>query len=79
MGTLPISGNHVVVRDWDIERFYGRVRRMEAQGFTPRPESYAVMADIDPETGDLACLFVMQMRLPDESWHPRRGHGKRHS
>ncbi len=60
-----VEADRIVVRDWDCIRFYGRVRQKEAEGYTPRLESYTVMPDIDPRTGELASVFVIEMDLPE--------------
>lgn len=56
-----IQADKIYVRDWDCIRFYGRVRAKEAEGYIPRMESYTVMPDINPHSGELANVYVIEM------------------
>jgi hypothetical protein len=57
----------LVVREWDADVFHRRVTELEAAGYIARRESYAIMADMDPETGSIAHLHTVEMDLPSSN------------
>jgi hypothetical protein len=54
----------LVVREWDADVFHRRVTELEAAGYIARRESYAIMAEMDPETGNIVHLHSVEMDLP---------------
>jgi hypothetical protein len=52
----------IVVREWDPDLFYRRVHELEADGYAARLESYQVLPEMNPETGEVIHLRVVEMR-----------------
>ena len=68
---MPASSDPVLVREWDNDLFHRRVREYEARGYVARRESYTIMADMNPETGEVVHLYLIEMTMPEEI-EPRR-------
>ncbi|HEV8524531.1 MAG TPA: hypothetical protein VGQ71_08525 [Terriglobales bacterium] len=51
----------IEIREWDADSFHRRVLEMESQGYVARRESYRVIPEMNPETGRIIHLFVMEM------------------
>jgi hypothetical protein len=60
------SADPVLVREWDNDLFHRRVREYEAKGYVARRESYTIMADMNPETGEVVHLYLIEMVMPDD-------------
>jgi hypothetical protein len=54
----------LIVREWDPDVFHQRVTELEAAGYIARRESYAITAEMDPETGNIVHLHTVEMDLP---------------
>ena len=52
----------IMVREWDPDLFYRRVHELEADGYAARLESYEVLPEMNPETGEIIHLRVVEMR-----------------
>ncbi len=63
---MKVSANPVLVREWDNDLFHRRVREYEARGYAARRETYTIMADMNPETGEVVHLYVIEMFVPGE-------------
>ncbi|HEV2425304.1 MAG TPA: hypothetical protein VGZ29_10800 [Terriglobia bacterium] len=50
-----------IVRDWNVDAFHRRVLELEAAGYTARRESYAVVAEMSPATGEISHLHTIEM------------------
>ena len=59
--------NTVLVREWDSDAFHRRVMALESAGFTSRQESYHIVADMNPETGEIVHLYSIEMSRSDLS------------
>ena len=59
----------ILVRDWDVDAFHRRVLELEAQGYVARRETYRIVADTDPETGQVMHLHIIELS-PAESTKP---------
>lgn len=50
----------ITVREWDPEEFHRRVHELEAEGYVTCLDSYRVLPEMNPETGE-----VMHLRMVD--------------
>ena len=57
-------GDAIIVREWNANDFHRRVLEYEKQGYIARRETYRVTADINPETGEVIHLYVIEMLPP---------------
>jgi len=62
---MQASADPVLVREWDNDLFHRRVREYEAQGYVARRETYTIMADMNPETGEVVHLYLIEMVMPE--------------
>lgn len=60
----------ILVRDWDADSFHRRVLKLEAQGYVSRLETYKIVAEANPDTGEIIHLHTIEMILPDDSTEP---------
>jgi hypothetical protein len=51
------------VRDWNVDGFHKQVLRLETQGYVDRRETYRIIAETNPETGEVIHLYVIEMFL----------------
>jgi hypothetical protein len=51
----------IVVREWDPEEFHRRVTELEAEGYVARLDSYRVIPEMNPETGEVIHLRTVEM------------------
>ena len=66
----------VIVREWDPEVFQRRVLELEDSGYRVRLESYQVLPEMSPETGEVIHLRTVEMYRPApkvEASGPRPG------
>jgi hypothetical protein len=54
----------ILVREWDADLFHRRVLDLEAQGYQARLESYKVVPEMNPETGEIIHLHTVELRKP---------------
>lgn len=55
----------IFVREWGANLFHQRVLEWEAQGYTSRPETYRITPEMNPETGVITHLHVIEMLPPE--------------
>jgi hypothetical protein len=55
----------VIVSEWDVDSFHKRVLELEAQGYMARRDSYRIMAEMNPETGQVLHLYTIELRRED--------------
>jgi hypothetical protein len=63
---MRASADPVLVREWDNDLFHRRVLEYEAKGYVARRETYTIMADMNPETGEVVHLYLIEMIMPEE-------------
>lgn len=51
----------ITVREWDAEVFHRRVLELEAEGYAARLDSYQVLPEMNPETGEIIHLRSVDM------------------
>ncbi len=59
------------VREWDAEAFHRRVLELESEGYVARRESYSIIPEMNPETGEIIHLHTIELRKPDPSSSPQ--------
>ena len=52
----------ILIREWDADLFHRRVLDLEGQGYEARLESYKVVPEMNPETGEIIHLHVVELR-----------------
>ena len=55
----------VLVREWDVDVFHKKVTELEAQGYEAARETYRILPETHPETGEVLHLHSIEMRKPD--------------
>ena len=53
--------NTVLVHEWESDAFHRRVMELQSAGYTSRQESYRIIADVNPETGEIVHLHTIEM------------------
>jgi hypothetical protein len=62
MGDLPLNDDDpILVSEWDSEAFHRRVLELEAKGYLAREESYKIIPEMNPETGQIIHLHTIEM------------------
>ena len=63
------ASNAIVVSEWDAEKFHRRVLDLELQGYAVRLETYRVIPEMNPETGQIVHLHTVELyqASPDEA------------
>ncbi len=51
----------ITIREWDPEVFHRRVLELEAEGYEARLDSYQVLPEMNPETGEIIHLRSVDM------------------
>lgn len=51
----------ITIREWDAEVFHRRVVQLEAEGYAARLDSYQILAEMNPETGEVIHLRSVEM------------------
>ena len=54
-----------IIREWDADAFHRRVIELETEGYVARSESYQVIPEMNPETGVISHLRLIEMVLPE--------------
>ena len=54
----------ILIRDWNVDAFHRRVLQLEAEGYVTRRETYKIVADTDPETGEVMHLHTIELFPP---------------
>jgi len=52
----------IVVREWDADSFHRRVLELESEGYEARRESYQINPEMDPQSGKIVHLHMIEMR-----------------
>jgi hypothetical protein len=60
-----VMSEAVQVREWDVDTFHRKVLQLESQGFVARRETYRIVADVNPETGVVVHLHIMELHRPE--------------
>ena len=55
----------IFVREWSAAEFHHRVLELEAQGYIARRETYRITPEMNPETGTVCHLHVMELLPPE--------------
>ncbi len=61
----------IVIREWDADAFHQRVLDLEAQGYQARLESYEVVPEMNPETGEIIHLHTVELRKSSAEIQPK--------
>jgi hypothetical protein len=65
--------NAIVVSEWGADAFHRRVSDLELQGYVARRETYRVIPEMNPETGRIIHLHMIEMyRLGSDEAASRR-------
>jgi hypothetical protein len=54
----------IIVREWNAPDFHRRVLEYEKQGYIARRDTYRVTPEMNPETGEIIHLCVIEMFKP---------------
>ena len=57
----------IVVRGWNADEFHRRVLEFEKEGYIARRDTYRITPEMNPETGEVIHLHVIEMLAPDRS------------
>lgn len=60
----------ILVREWDADLFHRRVLDLEAEGYQARLESYQVVPEMNPETGEIIHLHTVELLKSHLKSHP---------
>jgi hypothetical protein len=56
----------IIVREWNADEFHRRVLEYEKQGYIARRDTYRVTPEMNPETGEIIHLCVIEMLPPEK-------------
>ncbi len=59
---LPRAKEVITVREWDSDAFHKQVLELEAKGYVARRETYSIVPEMNPETGKIIHLYMIEMR-----------------
>ena len=62
---LPTNNDVILVSEWDSETFHRRVLELGEKGYLPRPESYNITPETNPENGIIIHLYTIEMFKPE--------------
>ena len=51
----------LLVREWSAEAFHRHVLDLENKGFVARRETYTITPEVNPETGEIIHLHMIEM------------------
>lgn len=57
----------ILIREWDTDAFHKRVLKFESDGYFARLETYKIVAEMNPDTGDIIHLHTIEMCLPEQT------------
>jgi hypothetical protein len=57
----------VLINEWDNDKFHERVMKLEAEGFTARLDTYRIIPEMDPDTGKIIHLYIIEMYKAEQS------------
>ena len=55
----------IIVREWGADAFHRRVLPLEADGYVCRRETYKVIPEVNPETGQIVRLHTIEITRMD--------------
>lgn len=55
----------IIVREWNADEFHRRILEYEKQGYIARRDTYRITPEVNPETGEIIHLLVIEMLAPD--------------
>lgn len=55
----------IIVREWNADEFHRRILEYEKQGYIARRDTYRITPEVNPETGEIIHLLVIEMFAPD--------------
>jgi hypothetical protein len=58
--------NATLVREWSSDAFHNHVLELESRGYNTRRETYQIVADTNPETGEVIHLYTVEMYKPND-------------
>jgi len=61
----------IVIREWNADLFHQKVLEFETQGYQARLESYEVVPEMNPETGEVIHLHTVELRKLSPERQPR--------
>lgn len=53
-----------IVRDWSADVFHRRVLELESRGYVACRETYRIIAEMNPETGEVIHLHSIELVKP---------------
>jgi hypothetical protein len=56
----------IIVREWNADEFHRRVLEYEKQGYIARRDTYRVTPEVNPETGEIVHLCMIEMLPPEK-------------
>src|SRR5262249_40242367 len=59
------GGDPILVREWSADAFHRRVIELEASGYVAVQETYNILPEMNPETGEIIHLHSIEMRKRD--------------
>lgn len=65
-----MASDTILIREWDADLFHRRVLDLEVEGYQARLESYQVVAEMNPETGEIIHLHTVELRKPSSENQP---------
>jgi len=51
----------ILVREWNTDKFHQLVLDLEARGYVARLETYRIIPEMHPETGEVIHLHTIEM------------------
>jgi hypothetical protein len=51
----------LLVREWSAEAFHRHVLELESKGYVARRETYRITPEMNPETGEIIHLHMIEM------------------
>jgi hypothetical protein len=55
----------ILVREWDANDFHRHVLDLETKGYVARRETYRIIPETNPETGEVIHLYAIEMFLSE--------------
>jgi hypothetical protein len=65
-----VMSDPILVREWNVVAFHQRVLELEAKGYVAKRKTYSITPEMNPETGEIIHLRVIEMFLPDPDADP---------
>jgi hypothetical protein len=58
---MKTTSEAIIVREWGAEAFHRHVLEFEEKGYVTRRETYRIMPEVNPETGEIIHLHTIEM------------------